>query len=137
MVLSSNYNNNNNHGSTPSSGSSGSDVVLEGEYVSRFKELNSENFKRLCNALEKKVPWQKNVVGDIASAVLQCRSGMGRRKGKMGHGDFKEETWLLFQGNLNTYNYRLQWLFYSIWMFLCCEVEGLVSLDHTCVFMWV
>ncbi|KAL0555289.1 hypothetical protein IC582_009232 [Cucumis melo] len=99
MVLSSNYNNNSNHGSTPSSGSSGSDVVLEGEYVSRFKELNSENFKRLCNALEKKVPWQKNVVGDIASAVLQCRSGMGRRKGKIGHGDFKEETWLLFQGN--------------------------------------
>lgn len=95
MVLSSN----NNHGSTPSSASSGSDVVLEGEYVSRFKELNSENFKSLCNALEKKVPWQKNVVADIASAVLQCRSGMGRRKGKMGHGDLKEETWLLFQGN--------------------------------------
>ncbi|XP_038906241.1 protein SMAX1-LIKE 3 [Benincasa hispida] len=95
MLLSSN----NNHGSTPSSASSGSDVVLEGEYVSRFKELNSENFKSLCNALEKKVPWQKNVVADIASAVLQCRSGMGRRKGKMGHGDLKEETWLLFQGN--------------------------------------
>ncbi|XP_022940507.1 protein SMAX1-LIKE 3-like [Cucurbita moschata] len=84
---------NNNHGSTPSPASSGSDVVMEGEYVSRFKELNSENFKGLCSALEKKVPWQKNVVGDIASAVLQCRSGMGRRKGKM------EETWLLFQGN--------------------------------------
>ncbi|TYK25304.1 protein SMAX1-LIKE 3 [Cucumis melo var. makuwa] len=99
LITDSNYNNNSNHGSTPSSGSSGSDVVLEGEYVSRFKELNSENFKRLCNALEKKVPWQKNVVGDIASAVLQCRSGMGRRKGKIGHGDFKEETWLLFQGN--------------------------------------
>ncbi|KAG6596605.1 Protein SMAX1-LIKE 3, partial [Cucurbita argyrosperma subsp. sororia] len=63
---------NDNHGSTPSPASSGSDVVMEGEYVSRFKELNSENFKGLCSALEKKVPWQKNVVGDIASAVLQC-----------------------------------------------------------------
>ncbi|XP_022934178.1 protein SMAX1-LIKE 3-like [Cucurbita moschata] len=99
MALSNN-NNNNNHGSTPSSTSSGSDIVLEGEYFSRFKELNSENFTSLRDALEKKVPWQKNVVGDIASAVLQCRSGMGRRKGKMGHGgDFKQETWLLFQGN--------------------------------------
>lgn len=104
MVLSSN-----NNGSTHSSASSGSDVVMEeGEYVSRFKELNSENFKRLCNALEKKVPWQKNVAGDIASAVLQCRSGMGRRKLKMGNGDFKEETWLLFQGNyLNTFYFIL------------------------------
>ncbi|KAA8518503.1 hypothetical protein F0562_015977 [Nyssa sinensis] len=83
--------------STPNSTSS-SDVILETEYIQRFKELNSENLKILCNALEKKVPWQKDIVPEIASTILQCRSGMLRRKGKVKTMEAKEETWLLFQG---------------------------------------
>jgi len=72
---------------------------MEVEHVSRFKELNSENLKTLCNALEKKVSWQKDIIPEIASTILQCRSGMVRRKGKVRNSEeVKEETWLVFQG---------------------------------------
>ncbi|PQM39905.1 protein SMAX1-LIKE 3 [Prunus yedoensis var. nudiflora] len=90
-----------NPNSTPTSASS-SDVVMETDhYVQRFKELNTENLKTLCSALETKVPWQKDIVPEIASTILKCRSGTVRRKGnKMGnYSDVtKEETWLFFQG---------------------------------------
>ncbi|KAJ7971650.1 protein SMAX1-LIKE 3-like [Quillaja saponaria] len=86
--------------SNPNSTSS-SNVVMETEYVSRFKEMNAENLKALCNALEKKVPWQKNIMPEIASTILQCRSGMLRRKSKAVRSShdqvMKEETWLVFQ----------------------------------------
>ncbi|KAJ7976202.1 protein SMAX1-LIKE 3-like [Quillaja saponaria] len=79
-----------------------SDVIMETEYVSRFKELNAENLKTLCNALEKQVPWQKDIIPEMASTILQCRSGMLRRKDKALRGNHaqvrKEETWLFFQG---------------------------------------
>jgi len=72
---------------------------MEVEHVSRFKEFNSENMKTLCNALEKKVTWQKDIIPDIATTVLQCRSGTVRRKGKARNGEeLKEDTWLVFQG---------------------------------------
>jgi ATP-dependent Clp protease ATP-binding subunit ClpA len=51
--------------------------------------------------LEKKVPWQKDIIPEIASTVLQCRSGLVKRKGKVRNNDdddAKEETWLFFQG---------------------------------------
>lgn len=70
-------------------------------YLPRFKEFNCENLNILCNALEQKVPWQKDVIPDIAGTILQCRSGMLRRKEKVrntGITDVKEETWLFFQG---------------------------------------
>lgn len=88
-----------NPNSTPTSASS-SDVVMETEYSQRFKELNSENLKTLCNALEKKVPWQKDIIPEIASTILKCRSGMVRRKGNKDNNnpDVKEDTWLFFQG---------------------------------------
>ncbi|XP_062112530.1 protein SMAX1-LIKE 3 [Humulus lupulus] len=91
-----------NPNSTPTSASS-SDVVMETEYSQRFKELNAENLKTLCNALEKKVPWQKDIIPEIASTILKCRSGMVRRKGNnkntgINIPDVKEETWLFFQG---------------------------------------
>ncbi|PQM43304.1 protein SMAX1-LIKE 3 [Prunus yedoensis var. nudiflora] len=90
-----------NPNSTPTSASS-SDIVMETDhYVQRFKELNTENLKTLCSALETKVPWQKDIVPEIASTILKCRSGTARRKGnKMGnYSDVtKEETWLFFQG---------------------------------------
>lgn len=66
----------------------------------KFKELNSENLKTLCDALEKKVPWQKDIIPEIASTILRCRSGLVRRKErvKSNKDQVKEETWLLFQG---------------------------------------
>ncbi|TYH54294.1 hypothetical protein ES332_D09G158500v1 [Gossypium tomentosum] len=85
-----------NPNSTPNSASSSD--VMEMEYVHKFKELNAENSTTLCTALEKKVPWQKDIVPEIVSTILKCRSGMLRRKGKLRDGDCKEETWLFFQG---------------------------------------
>lgn len=86
-----------NNSSTPNSASS-SDIVMENmEYVHKFKELNAENLTTLCTALEKKVPWQKDIIPEIVSTILKCRSGMLRRKGDQ-YQSKKEETWLFFQG---------------------------------------
>ncbi|KAF2323815.1 hypothetical protein GH714_042400 [Hevea brasiliensis] len=82
--------------STPNSTSSSD--VMEMEYLHMFKEVNAENLKTLCDALEKKVPWQKDIIPQIATTILQCRSGMVRRKGKVRNCEAKEETWLFFQG---------------------------------------
>jgi hypothetical protein len=79
--------------SNPNSDSSG-DVMETDQYTHRFKELNAENHKSLCNALEKKVPWQKDIIPEIAETILKCRSGMVRRNNDVA----KEETWLFFQG---------------------------------------
>ncbi|XP_008784103.2 protein SMAX1-LIKE 3-like [Phoenix dactylifera] len=78
--------------------STSSSDTMEMESLPRFKELNAENLKTLCNALEKKVQWQKGIIPEIASTVLQCRSGMMRRKQKLRLAGPKEETWLFFQG---------------------------------------
>lgn len=72
---------------------------METELSSKFKELNAENFKFLCDALERKVTWQQDIIPEIASIILQCRSGLMRRKGKSKSSEKKEETWLLFQGS--------------------------------------
>ncbi|KAK6942539.1 Clp, repeat (R) domain [Dillenia turbinata] len=86
-----------NPNSTPNSASSSD--VMETEYIKRFMELNAENLKTLCNALEQKVPWQRDIIPDIATTILRCRSGMLRRKGNNAKNDEpKEETWLFFQG---------------------------------------
>ncbi|KAK3029658.1 hypothetical protein RJ639_039391 [Escallonia herrerae] len=84
--------------SSPNSASSSDN--METDYVQRFKEFNAENLKTLCNALENKVPWQKDIVPEIAGTVLQCRSGMMRRKNNLTRpcSVAKEETWLFFQG---------------------------------------
>ncbi|KAJ8630526.1 hypothetical protein MRB53_023849 [Persea americana] len=71
---------------------------LEMNYVQRFKELNAESLKTLCNSLEDKVPWQQDIIPEIASTILQCRSAMIRRKGKVKPNEAKEDTWLFFQG---------------------------------------
>lgn len=85
----------------PNSTSDSSDL-MEIEHVittsNNFKELNSENMKTLCNALDKKVPWQKDVIPEIVSTVLQCRSGLVRRTEKENNNKVKEDTWLFFQG---------------------------------------
>ncbi|XVE75877.1 hypothetical protein DITRI_Ditri12bG0127000 [Diplodiscus trichospermus] len=85
-----------NPNSTPNSASSSD--VMEMEYVHKFKELNADNLNTICTALEKKVPWQKDIIPEIVSTILKCRSGMLRRKGKLIDAESKEETWLFFQG---------------------------------------
>ena len=73
------------------------------ECRSRFKELSAENLKVLCSALEKEVPWQAEIVPEIASTVLRCRSGMARRRDAAVSSSrpacAKEDTWILFHGS--------------------------------------
>uniref|UniRef100_A0ACD5UAT2 Uncharacterized protein n=1 Tax=Avena sativa TaxID=4498 RepID=A0ACD5UAT2_AVESA len=78
--------------------SGASNGSVEVECRSRFKELNAENLKILCAALEKEVTWQKEIIPEIASTVLQCRSGIAKRRDKSRSADAKEETWLFFLG---------------------------------------
>ncbi|OIT39012.1 PREDICTED: protein SMAX1-LIKE 3-like [Nicotiana attenuata] len=73
-----------NPNSSPNSASS-SEASGYMENIDRFNELNSDNMKILCKALEKKVPWQKDIIPEIVSTILECRSK-------------KEETWLFFLG---------------------------------------
>ncbi|URD89372.1 Heat shock protein [Musa troglodytarum] len=85
--------------SNPNS-SAASSSTMEMEYVPKFKELNAENLKILCSALEKKVPWQQEIIPEIASSILRCRAGMTKRKERSrSNYENKEDTWLLFQGD--------------------------------------
>ncbi|KAL2324979.1 hypothetical protein Fmac_024037 [Flemingia macrophylla] len=91
-----------NPNSSPNSASS-SEAVDGLESTQMFKEPNAENLKILCDALEKKVPQHKEVIPEIASTLLLCRSGM--RKGENhNHNHFmlkreeNQETWMLFLG---------------------------------------
>ncbi|CAN6380616.1 unnamed protein product [Urochloa humidicola] len=63
----------------------------------KFMELNAENLKILCNALENRAPRHKDVVAEIASVVLQCRSGMTRRM-RWHQEQPSAVTWMLFHG---------------------------------------
>ncbi|CAL1360425.1 unnamed protein product [Linum trigynum] len=80
---------------TPNSTSS-SDNTTEFS-THRFNSLNSENLKTLCNAMETKVPRQRHIIPDIATTILQCRSGMVSRRRRSSNAN-KEDTWLFFQG---------------------------------------
>ncbi|XP_062217398.1 protein SMAX1-LIKE 3-like [Phragmites australis] len=84
----------NSHDSSASNGS------VKVECRSRFKELSAENLKVLCSALEKEVPWQAEIIPEIASTVLRCRSGMAKRRDADASRTVsaKEDTWLFFQG---------------------------------------
>ncbi|RZB44758.1 protein SMAX1-LIKE 3-like [Glycine soja] len=87
-----------NPNSSPNSASS-SEAVDGLESTQMFKEPNAENHKILCDALEKKVPQHKEVIPEIASTVLHCRSGM--RKRDQNHSMKREdnqETWMFFLG---------------------------------------
>ncbi|EOA23505.1 hypothetical protein CARUB_v10016695mg [Capsella rubella] len=86
-----------NPSSAINSAASSSDA-MEVEHASpRFKEMNAENLATLCDALEKKVPWQKDIVPELAKTILKCRSGSSTRKIN-GNDDIKEDTWMFFQG---------------------------------------
>ena len=67
----------------------------------KFTELTAENLKILCNALENRAPRHKDVVTEIASVVLQCRSGLTRRRRWWFQEKPSAVTWLLFQGGGN------------------------------------
>ncbi|XP_071711552.1 protein SMAX1-LIKE 3-like [Rutidosis leptorrhynchoides] len=60
-------------------------------YMHKFKEMNPEKVNILNNALESVAPWQSEIIPEIVSTILQCRSGKMEREGK-------EETWLSFLG---------------------------------------
>lgn len=86
-----------NPNSSPNSASS-SEAMDDTEGLQSFKEFNDQNMKILCNSLEKKVPWQKDIIPEIVNTILECRSGNSKRKCKPNHGEAKEETWLFFLG---------------------------------------
>lgn len=77
-------------------------MEITDQYSNNFKQFNTENFKTLCEALEIKVPRQKEIIPEIVNTILKCRAGDIRRKGKRDNSAkrvmIKEETWLLFQG---------------------------------------
>lgn len=66
----------------------------------KFTELTAENLKVLSSTLENRVPHHKDVVTEIASVVLQCRSGMTRRR-RWCQEKPSAVTWLLFLGGGN------------------------------------
>ncbi|KAK8475363.1 hypothetical protein V6N13_137112 [Hibiscus sabdariffa] len=90
-----------NPNSSPNSASSSEAIEEDTDGLNVFKALNAENMNILCNALEKEVPWQKDVIPEIVSTVLECRSGMRRGKSWLNRRELKEETWLLFLGSDN------------------------------------
>lgn len=83
-----------NPNSSPNSASS-SEVMEDTENLHSFKKLNPENMKILCDELEKEVEWQRDIVADIVTTILQCRSRM--RPGKLGNQ--REDSWLFFLGD--------------------------------------
>ncbi|CAA0843002.1 Double Clp-N motif-containing P-loop nucleoside triphosphate hydrolases superfamily protein [Striga hermonthica] len=87
-----------NSRNTISSNSASSSEVMEVDHARHFNEFNGENLNALCDALGKEVPWQKDVIPEIVGTILQCRSGMLKRKSLSGGHGPKQETWLLFLG---------------------------------------
>ncbi|XVF41295.1 hypothetical protein PTKIN_Ptkin01aG0269100 [Pterospermum kingtungense] len=87
-----------NPNSSPNSASSSEAIEEDIDGLNQFKALNAENLNILCNALEKKVPWQKEVIPLVASTILECRSGMRKDKSWLKQREVKEETWLFFLG---------------------------------------
>ncbi|CAL1394953.1 unnamed protein product [Linum trigynum] len=86
------FSSNPNSLSTTPNSTSSSDNTTTDYSTHRFNSLNSDNLKALCTAMETKVPRQRHVIPDIATTILQCRSGMVSRRRS------KEDTWLFFQG---------------------------------------
>ncbi|KAE8679325.1 exocyst complex component EXO70A1-like [Hibiscus syriacus] len=90
-----------NPNSSPNSASSSEAIEEDIDGINAFKDLNAENINILCNALEKQVPWQKDVVPEIVSTILECRSGTREGKSWLNQRELKEETWLFFLGSDN------------------------------------
>ncbi|KAK6135956.1 hypothetical protein DH2020_030294 [Rehmannia glutinosa] len=82
-----------NPNSSPNSASS-SEASDDQEFM-EISELNSDNMNILCNALEKKVPWQRCIIPEIVSTILKCRSGMKNKSININ----RQESWLVFLGD--------------------------------------
>ncbi|XP_022743934.1 protein SMAX1-LIKE 3-like [Durio zibethinus] len=87
-----------NPNSSPNSASSSEAIEEDIDGLNEFKVINAENLNILCNALEKKVPWQKEVIPEIVRTILECRSGMRKVKSWLKQRELKDETWLCFLG---------------------------------------
>lgn len=95
-----------NPNSTPNSASSSeaTEAVVERPTslsTLKFNENNAETLEAMCSALEKKVPWQRDIIPEIATTILRIRSGMMSRKSKTllpKKEHQKKETWLFFLG---------------------------------------
>lgn len=86
-----------NPNSSPNSASSSE--AMEGlESTQMFKELSAENLKIICDALEKKAPQHKEIIPEIASTVLCCRSGMKKSENCLMRREDRQETWMIFLG---------------------------------------
>lgn len=86
-----------NPNSSPNSASSSEEV--DGlDSTQMFNELNDENMKILCYALEKKIQEKKEIIKEIASTVLLSRSGMRKGDNYLVKRDGKQETWMSFLG---------------------------------------
>ncbi|CAL9779947.1 unnamed protein product [Musa acuminata subsp. burmannicoides] len=56
--------------------------------------LDIDEYKRLFKGLTEKVSWQQEAASAVATVVLQCKSGNGKRRS----GGTKGDTWLLLVG---------------------------------------
>ncbi|CAL0321214.1 unnamed protein product [Lupinus luteus] len=86
-----------NPNSSPNSASS-SEIAEGLESTEMFKELSAKNLNILCDALEQKVPQHKEIIPDIASTILCCRSGMKKVDKHLIMREDRQETWLFFLG---------------------------------------
>nr|KYP73617.1 hypothetical protein KK1_006261 [Cajanus cajan] len=86
-----------NPNSSPNSASS-SEAVEGLDSTQMFREHNDENLKILSDALEKKAPQQKEILKEIASTVLLCRSGMRKGVNHLVKRDDRQETWFFYLG---------------------------------------
>ncbi|OIW01734.1 hypothetical protein TanjilG_03872 [Lupinus angustifolius] len=86
-----------NPNSSPNSASS-SEIAEGLESTEMFKELSAKNLNILCDALEQKVPQHKEIIPDIASTILCCRSGMKKVDKHLMRREDRQETWLFFLG---------------------------------------
>ncbi|ERN16155.1 hypothetical protein AMTR_s00030p00222340 [Amborella trichopoda] len=64
----------------------------------KAKQLNAETLKTLYDGLEKRVPWQKHIMKEIAITVLECRSRLTKRSTPSSR-ERKQDMWLLFKGS--------------------------------------
>ncbi|KAG4203342.1 hypothetical protein ERO13_A05G394900v2 [Gossypium hirsutum] len=87
-----------NPNSSPNSASSSEATEVDIDGLNKFKIRNAENMNILCSALERKVPRHKDLVPEIVSTILECRSGTRKVKSWLNRGETKEETWLFFLG---------------------------------------
>ncbi|KAG2403217.1 Protein SMAX1-LIKE 3 [Vigna angularis] len=86
-----------NPNSSPNSASS-SEAAEGLDSTQMFKEHNDENLKILSDALQKKVPQNKEMAKEIASSVLLSRSGMRKGENHLVKREDRQETWFFFLG---------------------------------------